>query len=74
MSRSIKKGRLMADVALSDGEVRPEEQQILYSLGKSSDLVPADVNHLINKRRSGILRQARARKKAGRRTSRPVSK
>ena len=64
----------MADVALADGEVRPEEQRALNSLGKRADLTPHDVRHLINKRRSRIYRQTRERQKAERRRSSSDSK
>jgi uncharacterized tellurite resistance protein B-like protein len=65
---------VMADVALADGEVRPEEQRALNSLGKRADLTPHDVRHLINKRRSRIYRQTRERQKTERRRSSSDSK
>ena len=57
----------MTEAALEnelDAPEPAEEQQLLDSLGKSSDLTPYDVRHLINKRRSKIHRQARDRQRS----------
>jgi tellurite resistance protein len=51
----------MADVALLDGKVQPDERATLIELGKKAGLIGIDVNLLINKRRAERRRQTRIR-------------
>lgn len=52
--------RQMADVALLDGQVQPDEHAMLVQLGGRVGLEVADVNLLVNKRRAERFRQARS--------------
>ncbi len=51
----------MADAALLDGTVQPEERTTLVGLGRKAGLTGIDVNLLINKRRAELHRQTRQR-------------
>ncbi len=49
----------MADAALIDGRIAPEETRLLKAAGAKIGLVDYDINLLVTKRRAELYRQAR---------------